>query len=355
MRKLLWIMFFALFGQVVEPAKDAKLKGLIPKTDDPAINAVAKSDSLMTYTRDEMPLIYFHEETFHDGKYDIGPDDAPRPHNGSREFPWNLPGGTHRCGTEVTNFKFMALPPGQRVAVYRSGLPEPRGLMGNQLTSYVASPGYSWKFPEGTVFGEVLLLYGRPFELRTRKKVAGDQWDVDLFRPFRTADALSSALPPDNAVAKHLRQPFAGAPMRLVDRNHPTRRAIDVKANVDVLPSFGDNELVDRLLARPFQSCMGYEWRTGCYCPTSNSTFGIVPRNYDGNFVGNDSASCMKCHESASEHVREFHFGRDWYGFIRGSDKILSWHPVDPSCLVRDASHGPITWRPELKPLIKVN
>ena len=34
-------------------------------------------------------------------------------------------------------------------------------------------------------------------------------------------------------------------------------------------------------------------------------------------------------------HVRFFDRSREWYGFVRGSqsEKILSFHPADPSCI----------------------
>jgi hypothetical protein len=95
---------------------------------------------------------------------------------------------------------------------------------------------------------------------------------------------------------------------------------------------------LELLTTTPFRSAHGELWRKGINgvytaAPTTESGFHIVPAKYDAGFIEVDTHSCMRCHETANQHVRNFDFGRDWYGRVRGSDGIFSWHPFDPSSI----------------------
>ena len=50
--------------------------------------------------------------------------------------------------------------------------------------------------------------------------------------------------------------------------------------------------------------------------------------------------------ESAGQQVREA--GRDWYGRIRGSDGIFSFHPFDPNSISGNGYPAPVRMRDEL-------
>jgi hypothetical protein len=43
--------------------------------------------------------------------------------------------------------------------------------------------------------------------------------------------------------------------------------------------------------------------------------------------------SCAKCHESTLKHVDEFDTPRQWYGRVRGSDRIFTFHPIEPASI----------------------
>lgn len=349
---------FADMPQLMGDDKREMLESLIPETENERINEIVNGD-IMIYTRAEMPNIYWHNGTFKDANYDIGPANAPKPHNGSRDFPWNDPGGTHRCGDEVASFKWMYLPEGKPVVWFTEPMNEFSYLpLTNEFkTRPTNRHTYRWMFPVGTVFGEVLVLRGEDnkdhaFEMRTRKR-GEDKWFVDVFRPFPRAQDLLDILPKDNPVAKHLMNSDKVRTGRLVDAHHPNTQAINVEAKIDVLPPI-DAETVSYLLDNTvFKSAVGAEWREDCPAPTTKASYHIVPRNYDGVFVGNDRTGCIKCHESTGENVDKFDFGRDWYGLIRGSDRILSWHPIDPKTLTKDASTGRFNFRPEFDSILE--
>ena len=108
---------------------------------------------------------------------------------------------------------------------------------------------------------------------------------------------------------------------------------------VDSLPSTGDDDLIARLLTeKTFKSALGKIWRIDDHgvetcAPTTNASFHIVLAAYDGGFIDVDRVSCMRCHETVNHHVDRFNFGRDWYGRIRGSDGIFSFHPFASSSI----------------------
>jgi hypothetical protein len=328
--------------------KDAALRKLLPQLADEEMQALLDDERLMLYTEEEMPRCHQDWDGslpgVHSAYYNISANGGERFGNGNREFPWGTPAGTHRA-SGVYSFRFLWLPQDDEgktlpVVYYRKHL---RGDV---------SRGYAWMYPAGTIFGEVLchkLSSGRavPFELRVRKR---DQmvWDVDVFRPFPTAEALAERIkelrphweetPALQALVTHLTEPRALPKQRLFDSHG--RRVIDQTMGVDALPPLNDDELALELLtSTPFASAHGEIWRKG-----TNDTFTsaptaaagklhVVPANYDAGFIEVDQHSCMRCHATANRHVREFDFSRDWYGRVRGSDGIFSWHPFEPSSI----------------------
>jgi hypothetical protein len=154
-------------------------------------------------------------------------------------------------------------------------------------------------------------------------------------------------------LVSHLKEDRALPQRRLVD-NHPQRRVIDQTMGVDTLPPINDEKLVIELLTTtPFTSAQGEIWRKGTNAtftnaPTANAPVHIVPGGYDGGFIEVDQHSCMRCHQTANQHVRNFDFGRDWYGRVRGSDGIFSWHPFDPSSISSNGFKNTPRIRPSL-------
>lgn len=334
--------------KLVSAEKESRLRKLLPRVADSAMQALLDDDRLMLYTEEEMPRCHQDWDGslpgIHSPYYNISADDGERFGNGNREFPWGHPAGTHRTNSLYT-FRFLSLP------IDEQGRPRPVVYYRKQLRGDTA-PGYAWMYPAGTVFGEVLCLKNSSgsaaaFEIRVRKRnqVA---WDVDVFRPFPTAESLAERiqeLRPDweksktlTKLVSHLTVERPLAVARLVN-NHPGGRVIDQTMGVDSLPPVNDEKLVLELLtSTPFVSAHGEIWRKGTNAtftaaPTTTAKFHVVPAGYDAGFIEVDQHSCMRCHESANQHVRNFDFGRDWYGRVRGSDGIFSWHPFDPSSI----------------------
>lgn len=337
--------------RLMNATKEASLRKLLPKLENEAVQAKLDDKRLILYTEDEMPRCHQDWDGglpgLHSPYYNISANSSEPFGNGNREFPWGEAAGTHRA-SNVYTFRFLWLPQDENgktlpVVYYR------KHMRGDTAT------GYAWMYPAGTVFGEVLCVKTTnnravAFELRIRERnqVA---WDIDVFRPFPTAESLAERIqevrenwaqsPAVAQLVTHLTTDRALPQQRLVD-NHPQKRVIDQTMGVDALPAINDDQLVIELLTTtPFTSAQGEVWRKGTnatftHAPTTTARFHIVPANYDGGFIEVDQHSCMRCHETANQHVRNFDARRDWYGRVRGSDGIFSWHPFDPSGISRN-------------------
>jgi len=285
--------------------------------------------------------------------------------NANIDFPWRrgVPGGTHRTNN-VGSFKAMWLPK------KADGTPWPvvwfRDSLPNPISSRGAMNGYRWVFPRGTIFYEVLHMKdpvskaNYVFEIRKREREIGE-WSVDVFRPFPTAEHLAERLrdswgwwnsPLKVSLVKYMGDSSTLIRSTLEDRINRNRSTINVVQAVDKLPEISDRKLIHNLLRNTtFESCIGIPWKEGtldCFAPTaSTDQLNIVPHNYDGTFLGADSQSCMKCHESTLVHSRFFDRQRGWYGYVRGSDGILSWHPIALDSLSTTGFGIPVRFRPE--------
>jgi hypothetical protein len=97
----------------------------------------------------------------------------------------------------------------------------------------------------------------------------------------------------------------------------------------------------------PFRVATDDQWKAGingviCYAPTTDLDGQIVPKHYAASVVGTNVDSCAKCHDGVQKHARFFHVSRGWYGHVRGSDKIFSFHPMEPGSVSRNgASFSP--------------
>lgn len=329
--------------KLMSSEREALYRKCLPRVDQPEVARLLADPALILYSDREMPKAYqFFDGAFpgvHHVSYNISANGSEPFGNGNREFPWSSPAGTHRA-QNVTSFRFLLLPHNNAGK-----------LLPVVWHTQTGGAHYAWTYPVGTVFGEVLMLRGPEyrdytFELRLRRREAGS-WDVDVLRPFPTAESLLARireLRPDwkqnpslVKLCSHLEK-SPTMPVRTLADQQPQRRMIQAVAGVDMLPAIEDSELVKELLTgTTFHSASGTIWRqTGrvaAYAPTTTSQFHIVPANYDAGFISVDSHSCQRCHSTTNQSVRRFNASRDWYGHIRGSDGIFSFHPFDPSCI----------------------
>lgn len=342
--------------------KEARLRQCLPKVADPLIQKVLDDPQLIFYTDAEMPKAYQFlggsNHGVHAVEYNISANGSEPFGNGNREFPWNAPGGTHRT-SGVRTFRFLSLPKDNE------GKPLPVVWFRHRPTGDSAQ-GYAWKFPVGTLLGEVLLMrapdgHDYTFELRIRMRHSGE-WGVDVFRPFpEAADLVArvkelrpnwSEQPAVAALIEHLEAPAELFQQTLADR-HP-RRTFEQTAGIDSLPDVKDDELIkDLLLGTEFKSAAGLNWRRGtngitAAAPTTAASFHIVPAKYDAGFIEVDSVSCFRCHSTVNQHVDRFQSGRDWYGRIRGSDGIFSFHPFSPSSISYNGYPNTVRMREEM-------
>lgn len=352
-------------AQLATKEHEAAYRTMLPNVTDPTIKAVLADKSLILYTDHEMLPAYQGWEGViigvHSPSYNIaaGGDRGPRGlgfGNANREFPWGAPAGTHNAkGVSVIRFLHLprATPANLRPVVWWGDV----------------NRGYQWSYPVGTVFGEVLYLNhkGRgdyTFELRVRVR-AKDRWNVNAYRPFPTAQSLASAVKEcrpnwrgDATLARfvsYLDGPANGAVEMLADR-HADERVFEDTRLVDSLPPLDESLVAELLSTTPFSSALRKQWRPGDlapFAPTTDAEFHIVPRGYQGGHVAVSNASCMRCHDGTNRGAREFDSGRDWYGRVRGSDGIFSFHPFAHASVSYNGSQFSPTMNPALTGIIE--
>ncbi len=354
----------AATARLMSAKKEARLRARLPQIDDPEVTRLLADKRLMLYTEAEMPRAYQFWDGVHPGVhsayYNISAGAGEPFGNANREFPWGHPAGTQKA-QGVTSFRFLWLPRDEKgktlpVVWYRKPLPGD------------GRSGYAWIFPAGAVLGEVLSLKSPAgneyvFEVRIRRREL-DDWAVDVFRPFPTASDLATRireLRPDwanreklVALCNHLEEPRK-LPVHLVRDRQPGRRTFKQEMGVDTLPAVGDNELVAELLTTtPFRSAISTAWRvaadnTHTCAPTTKAAFHIVPAGYSAGHIEVEQASCRRCHNTVNHSVDEFDGGRDWYGRVRGSDGIFSFHPFAPSSISDNGFPRTVSIREDLK------
>ena len=376
-------------ARLMSEAKDRDLRSFIPDLVDDEAERILKEDpSTVYYSIQEMPRAFQFaggngriRTSFHWAGFNFSGDNDPpfysssRPHgtdgNANVDFPWRMdtPGGTHRS-RNVTSFKACWLPK------YRDGdgktKPYPIVWFTQNLQNPISGsgfdPAYGWIHPSGTRFFEVLLQYGPNgmayvFEIRERRREI-DLWEVEIHRPFPTAQSLAArvkelrpnwqSVPQLNRYVGHLEDNTTVKRATIEDRVNRTQRAFHVAAGVDLLPDVGDDDLVSELLmTTQFGLAGGEAWKIGndssppaFAASYEGRGFNIVPAGYDGTFMGTDRKSCMKCHESTNVHARLFDRGRGWYGYVSGSDGIISMTLADPRTIqANGAGQAPVRWR----------
>ncbi|MCI0638137.1 MAG: hypothetical protein L0Y72_05075 [Gemmataceae bacterium] len=308
-----------------------------PRSNDPWLNELKKKD-LIFYDESVMPHAYQDWDGglpgVHSPSYNISAIRGEPFGNANREFPWNSPAGLHDS-PNFKAFRFVSIPPGKAILWWRERIAGDR------------SASFRWQYPAGTVFGEILLVtdpegYDWAFELRTRTR-SDKGWMMNAFRPFTTERELVARikeLVPNWRERPELAKIVKGElereeSLRLV--NNHDRVIFDSTALASHLPAI-DHALVRKLLVTPFKSALGQGWKqradgTEAFAPTTSAPFHIVPKNYKGGFIEVSSNSCMRCHDSTLMHARDFQARRDWYGRVRGSDNIFSFHIFEPSSI----------------------
>lgn len=201
--------------------------------------------------------------------------------NANMEFPWGVTAGLHRSsGWNAYKFTNIADP--------KTG----------PITAWKEPQAYRWRYPVGTVFGEMLLVknkygYDNCFEVRMRTLVntpdGQGRWEPEVFRPWGNADEL-----PATAVKTTKRV-----------KGHGVDAEVELW-NVAALDP-------DQWLAKQF--------KTSRVAVTSDAEHSVVPKNYMGNI-----ATCTACHSQTQLHARDIEPGRDWYGRVRGDHEIFSFH-----------------------------
>jgi hypothetical protein len=203
-----------------------------------------------------------------------------------------------------------------------------------------------WMFPVGTVFGELMFIVGPgdelfPFEIRTRTR-AIDAWIVDAHRPFVEAEELATALEAAGSVAQslidHLRDDSTLQPASL-GASHFSDAFPTLNGAEDVLPPIEDDSLVSTLLLETgFASAKGKAWKQNgnltAYAPTTDASFSIVPRNYNGGLVAVTDEACTACHQDAGRPFKDYYSNVLAYGELWGEDENFTWHPFETSAFV---------------------
>lgn len=388
--------------KVMAPAKESALRAMLPALGDREFDGYLKSDRVIWYTNEEIPAAFQHESgngyiasNFHSAFHNFSgdPSDENLPGKSSTgglsvfagghangEFPWNVAPGGAATSPGVNSFKGLLLPAddsGRTLPIvwFTRDLPgrsafNPGSRLASTASLLEGPPSnlrqvYAWTFPVGTVFVEALTMK-RPdatdvvFEVRFRIRES-DAWGVEVFRPCPTVETLVAALERLDAVEstalrrraiEQLKSDGPIASMRLVDSRHNRKRAFDVTSGVYPLPTLATDDVLS-LLDRPFSSSLGEVFKRGsngvdALAPTNDSAnFSIVPRNYQGGFVGNDRFGCIKCHDSTNRHATEFEVPRGWYGRVRGSDGIFSFHPIDPRSISYNGGRVAVVFRSE--------
>ena len=360
----------AVNAQLMRPDVAERWRAAMPLVDSRQLQDILYDPATLFYTDAEMPPLFqdgggrvFHTEQ------NIAAN--PDPHgNCNREFPW-----LHTAGTDnvrgLHTLKFISLPRKS------DGTRWPVVAFSRRIPSRISNETgtFQWLFPKGTIVGEILCETAHngafyPFEIRTRTKTA-DTWEVDTLKPFPTKAHLVAKLREMGqdkwADTVDTTKIFVARPM--VDRQVARAVFREPNGTVDLLPKFGNDEFVVKLLTETtFKSSAGTQWDSDgarvCYAPASAEDFSIVPKGYAGGVVRIDNQSCTRCHETTARHAEEFapNVGqsdfrafrttgpipthREWYGRERGSDGIFSFYPFNPR-VVGGLGSG-YTMRPEL-------
>lgn len=334
-------------GQPIMPKdKEAKFRAIMPKVEASWLQVIINHPATIYYTNSEIPPAFQNYENGSTGVWSIfynhAPNTSNEPYgNANREFPWAKPFGTHLSPNSFS-FRFLHLPKNE------GGITQPIVWWEKSNGS-----GHAWAFPDGAIVGEVLYMkcskgYAYVYEIRTRTRLK-TRWKMNVFRPYPTAEKLSDTLfqyyleqrpifeDHLRPLYEHLIKPLETKKQTLNDDN--PKLVFKSFKKQSFLPLIPEKLAIELLNKVPFSSAAGREWQKDCHAPTQNvSKFHIVPKEYLAGFMSVDSDGCMKCHETCNQRAKSFDNDREWWGRVRGSDGIFSFHPFDPSCISKDSN-----------------
>jgi len=347
---VLWVPFAQAMENVntlLMPAdRLANIKNALPLIADPTLAAVLASPATLWY--DETVMKPSYQDSVGASSNDKWPDLVAASesvigglHNRSKKR-WQFPFGTTAGTDDSTNIQVENF-------VY---LPQEKGTVPTMPITRVFlndnRPEWRWTYPIGTVFGEIIFIVDGsrllPTEIRTRTKYPLG-WAMNAFRPFpRASDLVESIkqLRPnwDNQfslreMVSHLESPSTLKPARLAGQG-VLASTFEQDGYLDVLPDFGDDQLVRELLtSTTFRSSYGAAWKRNgtqeTYAASTKSRLSIVPNNYTAGLIKVTDESCMRCHKETNRLVSEFQFALYLYGELWGMDGIFSFHPYDES------------------------
>jgi hypothetical protein len=352
--------------QEMDAQKLADLKKSIPKTTNPFLDSVLNSSSTKFYTDKERPAVYqVDKDTLGAGeglKFRDTPDNVGRlgwkdlfrqSAETAKVFFRGIlgtPAGLQNASdADYKTIKFIRNPTQNGATVPNDVFAIPSGIDSHKI---------DWKFPEGTVVGEMILVTDpttgkdRVLQVRTRTKTGANSWQPDIYQAFPTAQSFSDRIksvysdgawqkdPELKRMVEHLEK-SSKMPTRSVTSDY----AIPVysgKGGVDQLPDLSPEKVARLLEGATLDSSLNKRWRsdgeTESFAPTTKSNFHIVPKNYEAHTLEVSEASCMRCHQNAgtnfgviNPHARRNDGAQfappDAYGGIYGRDGIFSWHP----------------------------
>lgn len=305
-------------GQLVDAQTRQSYIDSLPRIADTELAEKLTDHRVLWYTEDEIPRAYQFQGGVHSAYYNISVFDPLGHGNANREFPWDHPGGILSSASRVTEGRYgvhgIWLPPGKPIVYFRE------------------RDAWHWLFPVDAVVFELLALHhnGRqyPWQIRVRVRER-DAWGVDLLAPFGSLQELVARcqeLRPGQTFDQLASSPITERTVS--DTKHPRRAFPTVAMRLHELPELPTDLVAELLTSTPFESMLGAPWH-----PTTASPFHIVPAMNRSGIVGGDRESCMRCHEHTNLSVDVFHASRDWYGNVRGSDGIFSFHPFGRSCI----------------------
>ncbi len=348
---------------IMPPDRLAMIAPRMPHVADPWLKGILESPDTMWY--DKLSIIPGYQDSFGDNvqlpigmrpnSIDRGMIDLAVPgghaqlfvENGLFHFPFGRGIGTAaRSDNFVVDFWHAPRAAGALLpVVYWQRDP-------NTYTHRV-----EWMFPKGTVLGEIIFQIDAagvwfPFEIRVREREL-DHWRSDVYRPFPTGPDLAAAL--ESAAATNPAWQTADvAALATHARNASTVAAETLGAShfasafpatggaKDVLPAVADPAILKYLLLEvPYRSVKGTPWKQHnglvAHAATTQASFHIVPRDYDGGHLEVSDQACRRCHQDAGRPFKDWYGNVLAYGELWGEDESFTWHPFDTANFV-DAS-----------------
>jgi len=263
----------------------------------------------------KLNAIVYQGGTFQDTRFEVGLPGFQHTLSGM-EFPWKNPGGRQ---TNKLTRSFVWPRDVKPLRINNITYPNPTTFSGKKTRP-------NWVWPEGTTFFELHFHgKGHAFALRVLEKASNERgfesYEPHIFRPFRDESDLPFRV--SQKIVKEM----------TVHSGHE-RKAFSAKGVVSFYPDV--NADWSKLVNKVWEDDLGHEWHHA-----GEGHGWLTPKNYTGWMVGSGE-SCNDCHDTAGQPVEYFDRpGRDWYGFIRGSDGIFSFDPVDRRSVTANGQRHP--------------